>query len=70
MPWRSTGDGPIVEGCATPSQSGHFEDARMIGCLCGEVGANRRSFLGSARPPGRRLCGPKGMAVCVALARP
>ena len=42
----------------------------MIGCLCGEVSANRCSLLGFARPPCSRLCGALWMAVGVALARP
>jgi hypothetical protein len=34
-----------------PSQYGHFEDEGLIGCLYGELGANRRSLLGCARLP-------------------
>ena len=63
MPEESTGDAPIVEGNRTIAPVRvrlairSFGRRRMIGCLCGEVGANRRSFLGSARPPCSRICG-------------
>jgi hypothetical protein len=67
MPQESTlGDGPNVGGNRTiahvcaPSPSGHFEDARMIGCLDREVAANRRSLLGCARPV-RAAAGSAGL---------